>query len=81
VRRERDAFRRSAGTTREAFRRFAQENLRLRIGVAFGPEAGSAAGEERRRQREARVVRREIAADDDEVATALRALREEGIEG
>ena len=78
-RRERDALGRGAGARREALGRLAEENLGPRIGRPFGPEAGGAPREERRREREARVVGREVAADDDEVPAALRAWGEEGV--
>ena len=47
---ERDAFRRSAGTPREPFRRLSKENLGPWIGRTFGPEAGGAPSDQRRRE-------------------------------
>ena len=77
--RERDALGGRAGARCEALGRLSEEDLGPRIGRIFGPEASGAPREERRRERETRVVGREIPAHDHEVPAALRAFREEGI--
>ena len=77
--RERDARGRGARAPREALGRLAEENLGPGIRRSLRPKAGRAPREERRREREARVVGREVAPDDDEIPAAFGAIREEGV--
>ena len=76
---ERDARGRGAGAPREALGGLAEEDLGPGIRRSLRPKAGRAPREERRREREACVVGREIAPDDDEIPAAFGTIREEGV--